>query len=54
MMSMKKQTIVICVLVFLILIGVVFFFIQDTVSPSSFYWDDPADTNPAYEDIMTI
>ena len=46
--KIKKRYIVIAILFALIGIGTVGLVLREVREPESFYWDDPADTNPDY------
>lgn len=52
--KIKKRYIVIAILFALIGIGTVGLVIREVREPESFYWDDPADTNPDYNNTAKI
>lgn len=54
MANIKKRYIVIAILLALIGIGTVGLVMQEVREPESFYWDDPADTNPDYNNTAKI
>lgn len=54
MANIKKRYIVIAILFVLIGIGTVGLVMQEVREPESFYWDDPADTNPDYNNTAKI